>query len=878
MKKTTILKYYKKSALALVFMTTGAFLIFNILLAIKDKESRVETLSREYLQISRETLKNRIHHVRSTIRERRASGYRRYEALLQDTPLTPCGDTPLQEFTLPQKGSCPDSIAAKRPRIADASARGIVYVYEQDLSLPSCMYRLQPLDSGRVRVRFVDLSPLEKEIQQEVLRHITTARFGEDNSEYIFAGTWDFISLSGPYQNKDIRTIDSARGLAAMKQLILIAKQGGGFTRYTMPFTDTTDTTFIKISYVKPIPEWKWYIGSGITITDIRKKTARIENEMNRTIIQNLLFSLLLLLGIIYVIYTINSRFARKISNDVKHIITSLNTLLNDGIKINTEPILLKDFTIIAQKANTFLDKKNALENELLLKDRRFRSIINTAPLGILLVTLDEEADTLGKTLQNSRITLFNPAFSKMLGFAHSTLIRKSITTITHPEDMEQEKSIFRHLTAPDFTYETVEKRFISIDGNTLWTNTTYTLLEEDRREILILVEDITRQKALQEQLKHTEKMETIGQLAGGVAHDFNNQIGGIMGFAELIQAEADTNSPVKEYADSIIKAANSSAKLTSQLLAFARKGKYNMQIQRINEIVNDVTRLLKHTLNRNIRINLDLHSPSPAIKGDGTQLENSILNLAINAKDAMPRGGDLTISTGERRLSAADIHMAVIKDITPGPYAFISVADTGTGILKKDLSSIFDPFFTTKAVGKGTGMGLAAVFGTVKNHDGTITVQGTPQKGTAITIYIPQSAKDAAPVRRKKNIHRISHSARIALIDDEDIMRTMGRKILEKCGYHVEVFASGSDFFAEYSTNIPFDLIILDMIMPGLSGGETFDEIRSVKPDQGVIIVSGYEQDGDINRILEESQTAFMAKPYTTEELSENIRKLLEK
>ncbi len=377
--------------------------------------------------------------------------------------------------------------------------------------------------------------------------------------------------------------------------------------------------------------------------------------------------------------------------------------------------------------------------------------------------------------------------------------------------------------------------------------------------------------RRLEERVRQSEKMEAIGQLAAGIAHDFNNQLAGVMGYADMLVQQA-RDEKHREYARNIVASALKSADLTKQLLAFGRRGKYLSEPIDLHRILVDAVSLLEHSIDKRIRIHLVLEATSHMIVGDPSQIHNAILNIAINARDAMPEGGDLTFWT-----SVADLDESTCQslpdEITPGSYLRIKTTDTGCGMDKETLKRIFEPFYTTKPVGQGTGMGLASVYGTIRNHQGTITVESEAQQGSAFTIYLPLSPEGSqAPDKTVKHTP-IQGKANILMADDEEIVLELGTDMLEDLGYRVTACRDGEEATAIYQRQWQeIDLVILDMVMPGMSGRDTFQALRRINPDVRAILSSGYSIEGEAQAILDEGVLGFIGKPFQLVELSEKV------
>ncbi|MGB9081646.1 MAG: response regulator [Desulfuromonadaceae bacterium] len=383
---------------------------------------------------------------------------------------------------------------------------------------------------------------------------------------------------------------------------------------------------------------------------------------------------------------------------------------------------------------------------------------------------------------------------------------------------------------------------------------------------LLNVLMDVTDQKRAEDELRQAQKMDVVGQLAGGVAHDFNNMLTAIIGSAEMMERHVKDNPAQAKLLKAIQEAAGRSAALTGQLLAFSRKGGTMAVHIWINKAVQSAIGLLERTIDKNIRLETRLTATNDLIIGDPAQLQNALLNLGINARDAMPDGGTITYATDTVFLDAAYCGSHKFQ-LQPGYYVEISVSDTGTGIKKEIIEQIFEPFFTTKGIGKGTGLGLAAVYGTVKEHQGSVSVCSEPGVGTVFKLYFPLAAEQNSGVIAKDTFLR--GSGGILLVDDELLIREMGQALLEEHGYQVFLAADGEEALEVYERERDhISLVILDVVMPVMGGKETLRRLTAAYPDIKVLISSGFRQDETNDSFIALGARGFIQKPYHPEEL----------
>lgn len=386
------------------------------------------------------------------------------------------------------------------------------------------------------------------------------------------------------------------------------------------------------------------------------------------------------------------------------------------------------------------------------------------------------------------------------------------------------------------------------------------------------VIRDATKVCRLNEQLHQSMKMESIGKLAGGVAHDFNNMLGGILGYGELLRDSTDSGPKQKTYASWIVKTAERAASLTEKLLAFSRKAKLMIVKADVHNIVHDVVNILSHCVDKRITIEVHDNAHSHTVEGDPSQLQNAFLNLGLNSRDAMPDGGTLVFGTENVELSVDDCQDRAFE-LSPGSYLKITVSDTGEGMPSEIAARVFEPFFTTKPVGQGTGLGLSAVYGTICEHKGAVTIRSEPDAGTVFTILLPVfeqeqgNGESSAPVKGKGSI---------LIVDDEAVIRNTASENLESLGYRTRAAEDGAKALRMYSSNPDsVDAVLLDIIMPELDGVSCLKKMVAVNPDVKVVIASGYD-DHRLAGIKASDNLKILKKPYNKKQLSEAFSTLL--
>jgi len=387
---------------------------------------------------------------------------------------------------------------------------------------------------------------------------------------------------------------------------------------------------------------------------------------------------------------------------------------------------------------------------------------------------------------------------------------------------------------------------------------------------------DITEEVRLQKQLLQAQKMEAIGTLSGGIAHDFNNLLTVVMGFSELLLGEKEQDQP--EYADlqKIFDAAKNGAELVQRLLMFSRKTEPKPILMNLNRQIVRVEKLLRRTIPRMIDIRLDLSSDLPEINADPSQIEQVLMNLAVNARDAMPEGGKLTLRTDIVTLDEEYCRLHV--DVKPGDYVALEMSDTGHGMSKETLEHIFEPFFTTKEMGRGTGLGLAMVYGIVTQHNGHIAVYSEVGKGTTFRVYLPAIPADVELEVEDSGIMPAFGTETVLLVDDEELVRELGARILTKYGYAVLQARSGKDALDLFKRERPhISLVVLDLIMPEMGGKECLQEMLKIDPKVRVLVASGFSAEASVRESIETGAKGFVPKPFRVREMLREVRKVID-
>jgi nitrogen-specific signal transduction histidine kinase/CheY-like chemotaxis protein len=390
------------------------------------------------------------------------------------------------------------------------------------------------------------------------------------------------------------------------------------------------------------------------------------------------------------------------------------------------------------------------------------------------------------------------------------------------------------------------------------------------------ILRDVSERQKLEERFRQSQKMEAVGRLAGGIAHDFNNLLTVITGFSDLLLGKPGSDATRREYAGEIRKAGERAALLTRQLLAFSRQQILLPEILDLNAVVGEVDSMLRRLIGEDIDLKTPLAPNLGRVKADPGQIQQILMNLAVNARDAMPQGGKLTIETANVELDSA--YARTHAEVKPGSYVMLAVSDTGTGMVAEIQARIFEPFFTTKEKGKGTGLGLATVYGIVKQSGGNIWVYSEPGRGTSFKIYLPQvgeaTAAAAPPIPSEA---RTGASETILLVEDDRGVRALARRVLELHGFRVLEADRGEDALQISERHEgPIHLLLTDVIMPGMSGRALADRLGTGHPETRVLFMSGYTDEAIVHHGVLESGIAFLQKPFTPDSLARKVRETL--
>lgn len=654
-----------------------------------------------------------------------------------------------------------------------------------------------------------------QEAQQQAKEALRSVRYGPGGREYFFIIGLDAVSIMHPFrkhmEGEDMSNIIDSDGERYILKIVALARNhGGGFLEYNWYMPDDLTKRTPKLSCVQLYEPWGWVVGSGILLDDLQQQIALRHRE-----------SLILLAWI----------FAA---------VSMLSAL------------------IIWQNQRIHF-QKDRVEDALRQSEENSRITLNS--LGEAVIATDVRGF----------IVRMNPVAEQLTGFSATEAAGQPLQNIFRLKDAETLERIGNMASQPLIPPGEISgarHNAILIDRQgrqRMIASSTAPILNLNRERVgvVLVFRDISRQIALEEQLRQSQKMESIGQLAGGVAHDFNNMLGCILGTTELLAEELQEQPRLMNYVQLIQEAAERTAGLTRKLLAFSRKAPIQHVPVDLHLIIDESIAILERSIDRRIEIRRDLFPGTAMIAGDAAQLENCLLNLALNARDAMPDGGVLSISS--RVLEADDEGNSMADQAFPdGRYYEISLADTGAGIPAEIQDRIFEPFFTTKETGKGTGLGLSVVYGTVQDHQGSIRFTSGPDRGTEFKLTFPAASETVLHPTGTEDIV-IPPGKTILLVEDEQILRTLAVTFLEQMQIKVLQASNGSEALTVFRSHAStIDLVILDLIMPVMDGRLTFFALKEIRPDVKVIFISGYSRESDLSGLLLDSCAAgFIQKPF---------------
>lgn len=654
--------------------------------------------------------------------------------------------------------------------------------------------------------------------QDKAKEMIRGFRYGVDGKNYFWITTMNHVMVMHPYrldlEGVDMTNLQDINGKKFVQNFAKIVREhGAGYEEYMWQWKDNPDLIVKKVSYLKGFKPWNWFTGTGVYYMDIDAEATQLVNEqLNITLV---------ILFIVFVLVSFSiwqsKRAVIRLRASEKNLYITLSSI-GDAV-----------ITTDVQSNVTMMN-----------------------PVAVNL-TGWKEKDALGEPINKVMNLISCGNFS---GGSAKNILKKEDKKIHLGYDILLSKSGKQHHVSSNGA--PIKNLFGIVVG------------------AVMVFRDASEQYELEERLRQSQKMETVGQLTGGVAHDFNNMLSGVIGGAELLLEKVKNEDDLKKHVDMIIEAAERASNLTSRLLDFSRKGKMISSPINIHTSIKDTCQLLERSIDRSIKITTKLNAANTTVMGDPVQMQNIVLNLSLNARDAISGEGEIRISTEQVEIDDFFCQRSVFN-IESGSYIEISIADNGSGISDEIMDKIFEPFFTTKEIGEGTGLGLSAVYGSVKDHKGDIRVYSDLGKGSVFKIYLPLKDKTVRAVKKK---HKIRKGAGcILIIDDEILVQKMLQEMLQKMGYETMVASDGKEGLNAYKkASNEIDLVLLDIIMPEMNGCDVFYELKKINKDVKVLLSSGFGFDASISGIIKDGAADFIKKPYRYSILNNVIADILEK
>jgi len=718
-----------------------------------------------------------------------------------------------------------------------------------------------------------------EEVKGKILAEISRVRFGQEG--YIFVNTLDGDALvaNGELLAGDRKLWEVFEPAAAKelfnKELAMAQAPDGGFIHYNMRKLSDAAVESPKVSFIYGLPELNWLIGAGGYLDDLEAEiealAGMVQAELIRDMVMIMAVSLFLALGALIIFRLFNL----SLLQDFHKFHDFFQEAVSRDIAMDPGSIKYEELRGLARMANKMQTGKIEAETALLDEKEKLKTSENK----FRLLAENSKDMIFRMLLPEGRYDYISPASLEILGYTPQEIMDKPffVKEVIHPDWREwledKMNEVLRGKGDENYEYKVIHK-----SGAEVWVSQVLNLIKDEQGHPMALVgrlSDDTHRKKMEEQLRHSYKMDALGQLAGGIAHDFNNVLAGIINTAQVLQSpRRNLDERSREMVDLILQAARRAAELTAKLSTFSRRRDPILTPQDIHPLIEETVSILARTVDKKVKISVHAGAEASLVMGDASELQSALINLGINASHAMPEGGDLIFSTDNILLDHRYCEESPFV-LVPGVYIRIDVKDSGAGIEKTILNRIFEPFFSTKEPGKGTGLGLATVYGAVLDHKGAVTVASEVGRGTSFSLYFPCSG--LSPEAEKSWDGETSGEGRLLLVDDEEIIRISGRNILEDMGYQVTTAADGKEAVEIYRRgHAAIDLVIMDQVMPEMSGGEAFHIMRQINPDARVIIASGYSRNEDIARLKAAGLAGFIKKPYSSGALNRLIQEVL--
>ena len=719
------------------------------------------------------------------------------------------------------------------------------------------------------------LETIEKETQQELLAYIEQIRFGENS--YIFVVDYDGVVLMNSSQKnligKNIWELEDPNGVKVIQEERKAVENPEGDFIYYVWNKPSTSMQSPKISFMKGIKDWRWMIGAGLYVDDAQIVIQNQKEDLKGQIIELTLYTILICFFLILIIIYAARKFSEKTNYELNLFLEFFKNISVKAEKINVESLRYTELRKLAVSANNMLDKqieietnRSKIEESLRASESRLNEAQRITNFGSWEYTA--ATDKLLWSDEVYRILELDPDKNE----PNYGLFVKLI----HPDDRELVDTAYKNSLKNKATFS-LEHRLKLKSGRIKIVRDYAEAKYNDSGEVVSsagTMQDITELREKDELIKRTQKMDALGKLTGGIAHDYNNMLGVILGYSELLLEDASISEKGDKYVTEIREAGLRAKSLTSKLMAFSRHSAVHFEIININDEILNHRHLLEKTLTARIKLSLDLMDDLWPVELDKGDLNDTVVNLAINASHAITGNGKVTITTKNEFLDEKE---AISLNLKSGNFVSLSISDTGIGMDSETIAKIFDPFFTTKG-DKGTGLGLSQVYGFVTRSGGNVSVESELNAGTEFKLYFPKSAKHTLvgdEIEVDKSIENGNET--ILVVDDEDSLCTMAKDILSSHGYRVFIATSATQALMLLKIE-DVDLIFSDIIMPGMNGYELASEVTKLYPHILIQLASGYHDVINTNKGIDASAFNVLQKPYTSNDLLIRVRELLDK
>jgi len=712
------------------------------------------------------------------------------------------------------------------------------------------------------------------DLQINLVERIEKIKF--HNNGYVFVADFNGLSLSFPAKGRNMYEVTDNNGLKIVQEMIAIAKKGQGFLEYVMPPL-AGERPEPKISYVAGVPEWGWYIGTGDFIADLDAEVSAMLQERKITLIEEMMVIFSTLILFLLLLSYMSHRFNKRIMSSFDNFRNFFRHAADNTISLDFDKEDFVEFQQLARDANKMVAKRQQAEHFLKSEELKFRTLFEHVSDYVLILQHQEE-----------KLMIINASEAAGLkhGYTREELIGQPISFLD-PESHKSPKINRRLLRLKQEEIVKLEVTHVRKDGSTFPVEAIIKMVMLDEEFYLFSIErDLTEQKKLkqqqrdmEEQLRQRYKMEAVGLMAGGMAHNFNNSLAIVLGNLEMAQRKLTQPEKLQNYLTNALNAIMNSRNLINQIMIYSRKGSHEKKPVQLSIVIEETLKLLHSTNPSTLNLSYSISEEDKALKvyADSEQIQETLLNLYTNALHATDEEGEIQITVQSVQLDQAEIQAQ--HDKAPGFYAKISIKDDGCGIPSATLEKIFDPFFTTKDVGKGTGMGLSSVQGIIEQHEGFINVISKEGQGTTFELYFPAiTTPTNIAVEDLKKERIFEGSEKILFVDDEQKLIHVAEEMLADLGYKVTSVSSGKqalELIQVYPEH--FDLIITDQTMPEMTGKELAVEIKKAGFKIPIILCTGYSSKITKEEISRYGIAAYCTKPISLSKLSQIIRSVLD-